>query len=154
MKFNDGKSENSSLAEINIIPLVDIMLVLLIIFMVAAPMMQEGISIDLPEVSAESVDVSQEDFILSVDDAGQIFINENKNDKFSIVSIEEKLQTALKDKKEKVVYLRADQTLKYGYIMEVMAACRRAGIEKIGMITHTDEDEDIQTKEFKTTSSR
>ena len=154
MKFNDAKSGQSSLAEINIIPLVDIMLVLLIIFMVAAPMMQEGIQINLPEVSAHSVDISQEDFILSVDDDGEIFINDNKKDKFSIVSIEEKLQAALKDKKDKVVYLRADQTLKYGYIMEVMAACRRAGIEKIGMITHTDEDEDIQTKKFKTTSSR
>jgi len=147
MKLTKHSSDkNTSLSEINIIPLVDIMLVLLIIFMVTAPMLQEGIDINLPEVSAGSVDVSEEDFILSINDQGAIYINDNKKDKYSLISIEDKLIAAFKDRKNKSAYLRADQTIKYGYVVEVMAACRRSGIEKIGMITHTPEDEKISKK--------
>lgn len=142
MKFKTAKEKEEHLAEINIIPLVDIMLVLLIIFMVTAPMLQEGIEIQLPEVSATSVDVHEEDVVLSIDRNGQIFINADQKNKFSLVSIEEKLMALFKDKPDKVLYLRADLSLKYGYLIEVMAACRRAGVEKIGMITHTREDEE------------
>jgi biopolymer transport protein TolR len=145
MKLKNS-SEHSALAEINIIPLVDIMLVLLIVFMITAPMLQEGIDINLPEVSTASVDVSDKDYVLSIDDLGQIYINDNKKEKFSVLSIEEKLMTAFKDRAEKTVFLRADQTLKYGYVMEIMAACRRAGVQKIGMITHTPEDEAASKK--------
>lgn len=140
--------DKSALAEINIVPLVDIMLVLLIIFMITAPMLQEGIDINLPEVSAGSVDVSQEDYILNITEDGQIYINDNTKEKYSIVSIEEKLMAAFKDRTEKAVYLRADQSIRYGYVVEVMAACRRAGIEKIGMITHTPEDEEAAKKKL------
>lgn len=140
--------DKSALAEINIVPLVDIMLVLLIIFMITAPMLQEGIDINLPEVSAGSVDVDQEDYILNITDDGQIYINDDTKEKYSIISIEEKLMTAFKDRKNKAVYLRADQSIRYGYVVEVMAACRRAGIEKIGMITHTPEDEEAAKKKL------
>ncbi len=143
MKLSKTQHEaKTSLSEINIIPLVDIMLVLLIIFMVTAPMLQEGLNIDLPEVSAGSVDVSEDDFVLSIDQLGRIYINSDKKTKYSIVSIEEKLRTAFKDRPDKIVYLKADQTIKYGYVVEVMAACRRSGVEKIGMITHTPDDEE------------
>jgi len=146
MKFKTATEQESHLAEINIIPFVDIMLVLLIIFMVTAPMLQEGIEVNLPEVSAGSVDVSEEDYILTVDKLGQIFINDDKKDKFSLLTIEDKLMAAFKDKPNKILYLRADQAIRYGYIMEIMATCRRAGVEKIGMITHTEEEEEIQKK--------
>jgi biopolymer transport protein TolR len=145
MKFQSTKDESDHLAEINIVPMVDIMLVLLIIFMVTAPMLQEGLDINLPEVSAGSVEASSEDFVLSIDDQGQMYINENAKEKFSINSIEEKLMTAFKDKKEKELYLKADQSIKYGFVVQVMAACRRAGVEKVGMIT-AQPDEEI--KEF------
>ncbi len=140
--------DKSALAEINIVPLVDIMLVLLIIFMITAPMLQEGIDINLPEVSAGSVDVSQEDYILNITEDGQIYINSDTKEKYSIVSIEEKLMAAFKDRTNKAVYLRADQAIRYGYVVEVMAALRRAGIEKIGMITHTPEDEEEANKKI------
>lgn len=146
MKLPSSSDKNGALAEINIIPLVDIMLVLLIIFMVAAPMLQQGIDIDLPEVSASSVDMKNQDVILSVDQSGQVFVGDNTKDKFSINSIEERLMGLYKDKPNKVIYLKADQSIKYGYIMEIMASCRRAGIEKIGMITQTPEDNEIATK--------
>lgn len=140
--------DKSSLAEINIVPLVDIMLVLLIIFMITAPLLQEGIDINLPEVSAGSVDVSEEDYVLNIMESGQIYINNNTKEKYSIVSVEEKLMAFFKDRPNKSVYLRADESIKYGYVVEVMAACRRSGIEKIGMITHTPEDEEIAHKKL------
>lgn len=136
MKFQSTNGDDhSSLSEINIIPLVDIMLVLLIIFMITAPMMKEGIDIDLPEVSAGPVESKTDDFVLSIDDEGRIFINENPNDKYSIVSIEEKLKELFEDKGPKAVYLKADKGVRYGYVIEVMAACQRAGVEKIGIMT-------------------
>lgn len=92
--------EHTNLSEINIIPMVDIMLVLLIIFMVTAPMMQQGIEINLPEVSTASVEMADEDFVLSINNSGQIFINDDDKDKFSLLSIEEKLMTVFKDKKK------------------------------------------------------
>ncbi|MBU0504785.1 MAG: protein TolR [bacterium] len=141
---NHNRNDNgTTLSEINMIPLIDIMLVLLIIFMVTAPMLQEGISIDLPEVSAGSVDVSEKDFILSVDTNGQIYINDQKDNKFSVLSIEEKLKSVFSNRPDKVLYLRADKEINYGYVVEVMAACRRSGVEKIGMITHSPEDDEI-----------
>lgn len=146
MKFKTAKEKESHLAEINIIPLVDIMLVLLIIFMVTAPMLQEGIEVNLPEVQAASVEMTDEDFILSVDERGRIFINDNTKEKYSLLSIEDKLKATFKNKPSKVLYLRADQSIKYGYIMEVMAACRRAGVEKIGMITQSTEEEAVSRK--------
>lgn len=146
MKFKTTKEADAHLAEINIIPMVDIMLVLLIIFMVTAPMLQEGIEINLPEVSAASVEMTEEDFVLSVDDLGHIFINDNTKEKYSILSIEEKLRATFENKPNKVLYLRGDQSIKYGYIMEIMAACRRAGVEKIGMITETAEEKENSKK--------
>ena len=140
MKFRSHK-QNERLSEINIIPLVDIMLVLLIIFMVTAPMLKEGVDINLPEVDAKSLPTQQEDFILSIDQDGRIFFNDNPKEKFSLVSIEERLEEFFRDKTKKELYLKADKTVRYGYVMEVMAACQRVGIEKVGMITANPEDQ-------------
>ena len=81
-------SGDGRMAEINIIPLVDIMLVLLIIFMVAAPMLKEGIDIDLPEVSASGVTAAQDDVVLSIDTDGQIYMNDDPKDKFSMGALD------------------------------------------------------------------
>lgn len=138
MKMNSNDSE-STLSEINIIPLVDIMLVLLIIFMVTAPMMNNGLEVDLPQVSeASSVDMDDKDTILTIKPDGKIFIDDAK-ESFSIVSIENPLVKAFKDKKDKVLYLKADSDINYGYVVKVMGTARRAGVEKIGMITQTEE---------------
>ncbi len=143
-KTSHSSSRYSSKAEINIIPLVDVMLVLLIIFMVAAPMLSEGIDIDLPQVSASSVDMSEKDVILSIDPEGQIYIDDDKQ-KYSIVTIQDKLMALFKDNPQKTLFLRADQSIKYGYVVEVMAMARQAGIEKVGMITEAPEEEQPKT---------
>ncbi len=142
MKFQKTTDKGTSLSEINIIPLVDIMLVLLIIFMVTAPMLQEGIDVDLPEVSAGAVDINEKDLVMSIDHDGKIFLGDDNQNKFSLVSIESRLKEVFASRPEKVLYLKADQNVRYGYVVEVMAACRRSGIEKIGMVTQTPEDEE------------
>lgn len=142
MKLNKSSNDShTSLSEINITPMVDVMLVLLIIFMVTAPMLQEGIDINLPEVSASGVESSDQDFILSIDDVGQIYFNENSKEKFSILSIDAKLAEAFKTRTKKELYLKADKAIQYGYVVKVMAAAQHAGIEKIGMITAAPEEE-------------
>lgn len=144
MKFRSHK-KHERLAEINIIPLVDVILVLLIIFMVTAPMLKEGVDINLPEVSANSIQSQSEDFVLSIDEMGRIFFNDNPKDKYALVSIEDRLEEFFRDKPKKELYLKADKSIKYGYVMAVMAACQRIGIEKIGMITaHPDEEQENQ----------
>lgn len=152
MKLPDSKDSLGGLAEINITPLVDVMLVLLIIFMVTAPMMQQGIDIDLPEVSASGMDAKSDDFILTIDEMGRVYFNENSKDVFSLTSLEDKLKEALKDKPKKEVFLKADKNLKYNYVMQVMAVSQRAGVEKIGMVTETNdaEDEENQSPKGKT----
>lgn len=141
MKFKTmGSPEDDSLSEINIIPLVDIMLVLLIIFMVTAPMMNDGIDIHLPEVSAGSIASKTDDFVLSIDQDGRIYLNNNPKEKYSLVSIEDKIKEMFVDKEQKsAVYLRADESIKYSYVIEVMAILQRNGIQKIGLVTTPDE---------------
>lgn len=145
MKLPSAKDDQAGLAEINITPLVDVMLVLLIIFMVTAPMMQQGIDINLPEVSAAGMDAKSDDFILTIDELGTIYFNENIKDKFSLTSLEDKLKEALAGKAKKEIFLKADKNLKYNYVMQVMAASQRAGVEKIGMVTETNDAEDEST---------
>jgi biopolymer transport protein TolR len=121
------------MSEINVTPFVDVMLVLLIIFMVAAPMMTQGVDVSLPEVKAQSMPQSEDiPFVISIDKDSQIFINDLKVD---ADRLESKLQSVFKEKPREKVFLRSDKRVPYGTVMEVMAKIRGAGIEKLGMIT-------------------
>lgn len=124
-----------AIAEINIIPFVDVILVLLIIFMVAAPMLQQGIDIDLPEVNASSVESTKEDFVLSVKNDGTVYIGDDKKIAYTTQTLEEKLQAIFENKEKKELYIRADKDIRYGFMMEIMAICQKAGVERMGMIT-------------------
>lgn len=139
MKLRKHAEGQTSLAEINIIPLVDVILVLLIVFMVTAPLLQQGVDIDLPEVNAASVSASKEDLVLSVDHDGRIFIGEDRKNQYSLQTLEDKLAAVFENKKKKEIYLHADQGIRYGYIVHVMALCQKVGIERIGMITVPEE---------------
>lgn len=133
-------AEQTTLSEINIIPLVDVMLVLLIIFMVAAPMLQQGIEIDLPQVDANATSTAKEDFILSIDIQGRIFVGDDRKNSFSRETLGEKLGSIFDNKEKKEIYLRADKGVPYGFVVEVMAICQKAGIERMGMITMPEEN--------------
>lgn len=120
------------MAEINVTPLVDVVLVLLIIFMVTAPMLQMGIDVNLPRVKSKSVDISEEKLVLTINGSKEIFINKTK---IPVNDLRIKLETIFAARIDKEIFLRADKNVPYGFVVEVMSEIRKAGIDKLGMIT-------------------
>ncbi len=129
---NRMNSESRLVADINVTPLVDVILVLLIIFMVTAPMLQMGIDVNLPTVKARSIDVTEDKLVLTVNGRKEIFIN---NYKTTLNDLGPKLQNIFKTKIEKEVFMRADKEVPYGFVVQVMSEVRKAGVDKLGMIT-------------------
>ncbi|MBE9486526.1 MAG: protein TolR [Desulfuromonadales bacterium] len=129
----------SSLSQINVTPFVDVMLVLLIIFMVTAPMLDQGVQVDLPEVAeSPSLLAQQEPLVVTIERSGKIFIG--KAEVKQISKLGPVLQQALKGKPDREVFLEADQKVPYGRVVQVMAAVKRAGVEKLGMVTRLPEE--------------
>lgn len=120
------------LSQINVTPLVDVMLVLLIIFMVTAPMMQEGIDVNLPKVEASGIDTQDEPLVITISKNRQVFINDKP---FNAAQLKAKLEAIHGNRKDKMILLKADETVPYGYIMSAMSDIRKAGFEKVGMVT-------------------
>lgn len=128
----DGGSRKS-LSQINVTPFVDVMLVLLIIFMVTAPMMEKGVEVNLPEVqNAPDIEGMKEPLVVTVDAKGNISIGRTKVD--STEKLTPVLQQVLSQRKEKEVFLEADRSVAYGKVVQVMAAIKAAGVEKLGMV--------------------
>jgi biopolymer transport protein TolR len=120
------------MSEINVTPMVDVMLVLLIIFMVTAPLIQQGVKVNLPPAKASPVEATEKKLVVSIDRSSRVFIGDTE---IPLRQVEEKLKTNSKAQSDKEVYLHADQDLAYGVVVEVMAAAQRAGITYVGMIT-------------------
>jgi biopolymer transport protein TolR len=125
-------SEKKLMSEINVTPLVDVMLVLLIIFMVTAPMMMEGVDVNLPQTKTKSIKTQEDPLILSVTKNGDVFL---ENHTVKLEDLGQKIETVFKYRKEKEVLLRADKDIPYGFVVKVMAEVKRAGIAKLGMVT-------------------
>lgn len=130
-------TENKPMADINVTPLVDVVLVLLIIFMVTAPLLQMGIDVSLPRVKAKSIDVAEEKLVLTITPAKEIFINKNK---IPVGELRTKLESIFSSRTDKEIFMRADKTIPYGFVIEVMSEVRKAGIDKLGMITEPPEE--------------
>jgi biopolymer transport protein TolR len=130
-------SGRQTLTEINVTPLVDVMLVLLIIFMVTAPLIQQGVEVKLPEAKAEPVKAEEEKLILSVKGDKSIWLGVGEQPaRLSLDELEERLRANARIRRDHELYLMADRTLPYGYVVEVMAAVQRAGVTNLGMITN------------------
>ena len=127
-----GGRDSGFMGEINVTPFVDVMLVLLIIFMVTAPMMVEGVNVDLPETTAQPLESENEPLVVSVDKEGQVFINDFKSNRDIFAT---KLSKVLETRQDKTVLLKADKTIPYGVVMQVMSDIRGAGVTKLGMVT-------------------
>jgi len=132
-----GGNSDRLMSEINVTPFVDVMLVLLIIFMVTAPMMIEGVEVSLPEASAKPIASEAEQLIVSIDKNNQVYINDFR---VAAENLNEKLVRILKGRTDQEVFLRADKTISYGMVVYVMSEIKGAGVEKLGMITAPDDD--------------
>ncbi len=120
------------MSDINVTPFVDVMLVLLIIFMVTAPMMVEGLNVDLPEATAKPLDSEKEHLVITIDKNQLVYINDFK---VAVDFLGEKLNKMLQGRSDWDVYLKADKNNPYGIVVQVMAEIKNAGIEQLGMIT-------------------
>jgi biopolymer transport protein TolR len=126
-----GRRIGTNLAEINIIPLVDVVLVLLLIFMLTAPMMYRGIDVNLPKAAAKPTAV-EERLVLTVTKDQSFFLNDKR---VPSGGLEQALRGAFTNRTDKTLYLKADAALSYGAVIEAMDRVRRAGIERLGMVT-------------------
>jgi biopolymer transport protein TolR len=126
------KRRVAPVSEINITPFVDVMLVLLIIFMVAAPLLTVGVPIDLPETQAKSLTPETQPITISVNQEGKVFIQENEIDAESILP---QLEAIAQNGYEERIYVRGDRDADYGTVMKIMARISAAGYKKIGLVT-------------------
>jgi len=125
-------SSDRMMSDINVTPFVDVMLVLLIIFMVTAPMMVQGIGVSLPEATSKPLESEKEPLIITINKNDQIFINDYE---VSIGFLQEKLKKVLETRMDRAVYFRADKAIPYGMVVRVMAEIKEAGVDKLGMVT-------------------
>jgi biopolymer transport protein TolR len=136
MEFKSPQSDNDDdsgqMADINIVPLVDVMLVLLIIFMVTAPLSIGGINVDLPSSKARSRDMAEDRLVLSINAKGQYFI-----EKMEVPApvLDQRLKELYQQREKKELYIRADKTVVYGRVVDAMSAAKLAGVIRISMLT-------------------
>ena len=130
--MNSGGNSNELMSDINVTPFVDVMLVLLIIFMVTAPMMIQGLNVDLPEATAKPLDSEKEHLIITIDKDHHVHINDYQ---VTVESLSAKLIKILQSRGDREVYLKADKNIPYGIVVQVMAEIKGAGVEQLGMIT-------------------
>ena len=133
-----SQRESTTISQINVTPLVDVMLVLLVIFMVTAPIIQQGVQVNLPQAKAGAIPGTEELLVVTVAKNGKLYLNDNP---MSLAELGDKLRAIRKLQKDKQVYLRADQDVRYGLVMKTIAEIKQAGIERLGMVTRPSPDE-------------
>lgn len=132
--YNGTRRNYQPLSEINVTPFVDVMLVLLIVFMVTAPLLSVGVKVDLPKTHASTLNLKQDPIIVSVSKEGEIFVNNQKTTNDDFLTL---LTSFTKDDKEKRVYVRGDENVSYGKVMQIMGLMNSNGYEKVALITKT-----------------
>jgi biopolymer transport protein TolR len=124
--------ESTTISQINVTPLVDVMLVLLIIFMVTAPIIQQGVQVNLPQAKSSGIPGTEEHLVVTIAKNGNVYLNDNA---MTLAELGAKLRAIKKIEANKQVYLRADQDVRYGVVMKTIAEIKQAGIERLGMVT-------------------
>jgi biopolymer transport protein TolR len=131
MAFDPGQ-RGSLVSQINVTPLVDVMLVLLIIFMVTAPIIQQGVQVSLPKVKAAALPGKEVQFVVSITRNRQIYLNDTR---MTAADLTTKLAAIARERPDREVFIRADEEVPYGDVIRTMAAVKAAGIENVGMVT-------------------
>ncbi len=119
-------------SQINVTPLVDVMLVLLVIFMVTAPIIQQGVQLNLPKVKAAPLAGSEQQFVVSITRGGEVYLNDRKLTRGELT---DKLLAIARERPDRQIFVRADEKVEYGEVIRTMAAIKAAGIENVGMVT-------------------
>ncbi len=132
MQTSSRSQSRTTMSEINVTPFVDVMLVLLVIFMVTAPMMQQGLEVNLPKSSSSGISLNEDPFILVLDANGKIKISQVA---VNISDLKNKLKGLFETRKNKQIYIQADKKVSYGTLAEVMAEVRAAGILNMSLVT-------------------
>ena len=132
MAFRFYRSKKEPMSEINVTPFVDVMLVLLIIFMVTAPLLTVGVQVDLPESAADSLPDDQEPLTISINSKGEIYIQESKVEYEKIIA---KVLAVSKNRTDTRIYVRGDKTINYGRVLEIMGTLSGAGFSKVALIS-------------------
>ena len=130
-----GVPRYGAMADINMTPFIDVMLVLLIIFMVAAPLLTSGVAVDLPSAGAGALNVDQKPIAIALDDQGHLYLNDQGLADADLVP---RLQGLAKNGAEERIYLRASKTVPYGRVAEIMASVTSAGFKKVALVTEPD----------------
>ena len=148
MSFNPG-SAGGPVAHINVTPLVDVMLVLLVIFMVTAPMMQQGVEVNLPKAETGALSGDDEQVVVSIDAEGAVFVG--SGNQVAIDELAEKIKAVFAAKKSagEKVYVKADEAIDYGAVMGVMSALYTGGITQVGLVTDLPSSPELVTKKTK-----
>ena len=133
----EKRNKRKPMSEINVVPYIDVMLVLLIIFMVTAPMLMQGVKVDLPDASADPVEKQDsEPVIVSVDAAGQLYLNLGQEEQIlSLATIKERVSAVMRRSPEKPVLIWGDRAVPYGEVVTVMVALQEAGAPSVGLVT-------------------
>jgi biopolymer transport protein TolR len=131
MAFDPGE-RGQLVSQINVTPLVDVMLVLLIIFMVTAPIIQQGVQVTLPSVKAQSLPGKEQQFVVSITRHEGLYLNDTK---LTQDQLTDKLQAISRERPDREVFIRADREVPYGEVVATMAAIKAAGIENVGLVT-------------------
>jgi biopolymer transport protein TolR len=131
MAFEAGR-RGALVSQINVTPLVDVMLVLLIIFMVTAPIIQQGVQVNVPKVKAGALRGEEQQFVVSITRGSEVYLNDAK---LSPAELTEKLRAIAVERPDRQVFVRADEEVAYGVVIRTMAAIKAAGIENVGMVT-------------------
>lgn len=132
MEIGSRNSDRQVMSQINVTPFVDVMLVLLVIFMITAPMMQQGMQVNLPKTEAKAMTVKDEPIIITIDKSGRAFLEKTEIPQGQLKS---KLTALFASKSKKEVFLKADRDVPYGEVIRAMAEIKGAGVERLGMLT-------------------
>jgi biopolymer transport protein TolR len=138
MAMDASSQRDATISQINVTPLVDVMLVLLVIFMVTAPIIQQGVQVNLPQAKAGAIPGTEELLVVTIAKNGRVYLNDNP---MNAGELGNKLRAIRKLQADKQVYLRADQDVRYGLVMKTIAEIKQAGIERLGMVTRPSADE-------------